>query len=192
MRYRCRRVKEKAFHRYGGSGIRICAFLHESTANLIKCVGRRKPGTKIDRINNNGHYSCGLCRECQVKKWPKNIRWATRLQQARNRGNTVSVLVNGSVKFTADLAKSAGVSENCIRERMAKFRTSKNLKALLAPSPPKRKFKVEGELLTRQQIAKRYNLNHQTVKSRISKGLSGTDLVLPAKGTGRHGSPRSN
>lgn len=74
----------KAWHRYGGRGITACeGFRHFPT--FIATIGN-KPESKrsIDRIDNNGHYSCGQCFQCSENGWPMNVRWATRKEQAAN------------------------------------------------------------------------------------------------------------
>lgn len=69
-KYRCTRRSHHAYARYGGRGIKFRLTLSE----LIGTIGRR-PSTahSLDRINNDGHYEIG------------NIRWATHLEQSRNR-----------------------------------------------------------------------------------------------------------
>lgn len=73
------------YHRYGGRGIKACIGMRDF-ANFLKVMGHR-PTIKhsIDRANNDGHYSCGSCSECLSNLWPMNCRWATAIEQARNR-----------------------------------------------------------------------------------------------------------
>jgi hypothetical protein len=75
MRQRCLNRKCRAYGRYGGRGITICARWLESFEAFLADVGR-KPSARhsLDRINNNGDYE------------PSNCRWATPAQQNRNRG----------------------------------------------------------------------------------------------------------
>ena len=71
---RCCNAQNAQYRNYGGRGISICLRWKNSFRYFLKDMGR-KPSRKhsIDRINNNGNYG------------PKNCRWATQIQQIRNR-----------------------------------------------------------------------------------------------------------
>jgi hypothetical protein len=73
MKRRCLNPNDPAFARYGGRGITVCdrwlCFEH-----FRDDMGERPHGLSIDRFpNNDGNYE------------PGNCRWATRLEQTRNR-----------------------------------------------------------------------------------------------------------
>ena len=74
MLHRCR---DRSNTTYGGRGIRVCARWDSkqggSFLNFLADMGKRPPGLSIDRINNDGPYE------------PGNCRWATPLEQARNK-----------------------------------------------------------------------------------------------------------
>ena len=48
-------------------------FKFKSLQELVDCIGLRPIGMTLDRIDTLGHYE------------PTNVRWATVLQQAKNR-----------------------------------------------------------------------------------------------------------
>lgn len=73
---------------YGGRGITICRRWRRKKTGFLRFfekMGDRPPGHSIDRIDVNGHYSCGDCSECKANGWPFNCRWATAKEQANNR-----------------------------------------------------------------------------------------------------------
>ena len=107
MKNRCYNPKYSLYYRYGGRGISVCDRWLNSFLAFYEDVGVR-PSTKhsIDRINNEGNYE------------PGNVRWATRLEQSRNRSHVKMLSHNGETKHIADWASEYGLNPNTIRSRV--------------------------------------------------------------------------
>lgn len=99
MKNRCYNHNDEFYPRYGGRGIRICRRYRNSFWEFFRDMGA-VPFAKaqIDRRDNNGHYSCGKCPECRLRRWKANCRWVDTHEQARNRSTSRFVTINGITK----------------------------------------------------------------------------------------------
>lgn len=84
LKYRCLQPRCKRYADYGGRGIKVCE-RWLTFKNFLADMGE-KPTRKhsIDRIDNDGNYSCGHCDDCLINDWPANCRWATDKEQGNN------------------------------------------------------------------------------------------------------------
>lgn len=75
MRRRCLKPYTHSYQWYGAKGIKVCQRWQDSFINFYADMGP-KPTSKhqIDRIDSSGNYE------------PKNCRWVTASEQARNKG----------------------------------------------------------------------------------------------------------
>jgi hypothetical protein len=78
MRARCLNENHKRFRDWGGRGISICERWNDPVKFIADMGARPSPEHSVDRINNDGNYE------------PGNCRWATAMEQARNRGRNAS------------------------------------------------------------------------------------------------------
>lgn len=72
MRGRCFDANNPNYSEWGGRGITVCDRWSDFM-NFLEDMGPRPDGTSIDRMDNDGNYE------------PGNCRWATPLEQSRNR-----------------------------------------------------------------------------------------------------------
>jgi hypothetical protein len=89
---RCECQSEKCFKYYGGRGIRVCERWRHSYESFFNDMGERPEGTSIDRIDTNGNYE------------PGNCRWATQIEQARNKTTSVMLTIGGETKCRGEWA----------------------------------------------------------------------------------------
>jgi len=102
MRERCNCQSSKDFKNYGRRGVWVCERWKEYN-NFLADMGERPPGMSIDRIDNNIGYT------------PSNCRWATRLQQNRNKRTNRAV---GSHPSLTEAAEIYGLRAETIRGRL--------------------------------------------------------------------------
>lgn len=103
---RCVNHNAKNFPHYGGRGISVCP-RWKSFSNFLADIGEA-PTQKhsLDRIANDGNYE------------PGNVRWATRLVQARNARTTRRVFFDGRDWAVNDLAEKVGLNHYTLRRRL--------------------------------------------------------------------------
>jgi hypothetical protein len=125
MIQRCTNENASEYFRYGGRGVRVCEGFSDSSTFLSDVGLRPSPTHSIDRIKNDGplrHYSCGHCDECIKNGWIKNVRWATKGEQNRNRRNTVMLQhPDGRMMCQKDLAKELGVHDTSLLRMLRKM-----------------------------------------------------------------------
>lgn len=110
----------KGYHRYGGRGIKICAGFRDFQVFYNTIMPTWWVGGTIDRRNNNGHYSCGKCKECKRRGWTMNLRWATRSQQCRNKENNIWVRWRGKRKLLIEWSEETGIEYHTLYWRIVK------------------------------------------------------------------------
>lgn len=107
MLSRCSDASNKDYPNYGGRGVSVCKEWMKSFDNFYRDMGERPTKShSIDRINNSKGYS------------KENCRWATRLEQSRNRRNSVFLTLGGVTKHLGEWSKDVGIPPKRIYQRI--------------------------------------------------------------------------
>ena len=99
MRSRCRDEGRPDYCRYGERGIKVCE-RWDDFSKFYEDMGDVPKGMTLDRIDNNQDYS------------PENCKWATRLEQSRNRNCTKKITFNGETKTVGEWAEELPININ--------------------------------------------------------------------------------
>ena len=109
---RCCNPNTKAYHNYGGRGIKVCERWLNSFENFYEDVSKLEhfgeAGYTLDRINNDGNYE------------PGNVKYSTRKEQNRNRRSTVFVEYNGEQITLAEAAELTGINYHTLYTRYSR------------------------------------------------------------------------
>lgn len=90
---------------YSERGIHICKRWLEFE-NFLADMGERPEGTNLERIDNDKGYS------------PSNCRWATQVEQMRNRRTNVFIEHEGKRQTVREWSLELGISFTTLRTRM--------------------------------------------------------------------------
>jgi len=111
MRRRCYSPTASGYANYGARGIAVCNrwLGKQGFANFLLDMGPiPSPKYTIDRIDNDGNYE------------PQNCRWATRLEQGRNKRRNRLVSHEGKTLAISEWSEITGVNRRTIAARLDK------------------------------------------------------------------------
>lgn len=108
MKTRCYNVNASNYYLYGGRGIKVCDRWFNSFENFFADMGMRPSAEhSLDRYPNvNGDYELSNC------------RWATKIEQARNKRNNRIINYNGKMIPIWELSDIVGSNDGVIRNRI--------------------------------------------------------------------------
>ena len=110
MRTRCNNPHAKAYQYYGARGISICSEWQNDFQTFYDwaMANGYAENLTLDRIDFNEDYC------------PKNCRWVTTAEQARNTRKNRLVTINGETHILCDWAKIIGINYKSLAERIDK------------------------------------------------------------------------
>lgn len=110
MKTRCREETPYGPSQYSKRGITVCEKWANDFQSFYDDVSVLdnfgEPGYSLDRIDNDGDYE------------PGNVRWATPLMQANNRGNNIWLTYNGETYTQAEWARKLGINYGTLQGRL--------------------------------------------------------------------------
>lgn len=106
IKKRCLNPNDSYYYLYGGRGITICSRWRDHFESFFEDMGPRpSPVHSIDRIDSMKGYT------------PENCRWATPVEQSRNRRNNIRVSYKGRNVLLVEAAKLAGLHYRTLKSR---------------------------------------------------------------------------
>jgi predicted small secreted protein len=109
---RCFNPKNKNYASYGARGITMCQEWAESFPIFLAHMGMKpSPAHSLERKDNNKGYEQGNC------------RWATMLEQSRNRRTNRVFQFNGEPMIMGDVEKAMGLNCGVLKKRLRRGKT---------------------------------------------------------------------
>jgi len=111
MKGRCNNPNDSHYKWYGGKGISVCD-RWKTFPEFYEDMGDVPKGMTLDRIDNNKGYS------------PDNCKWSTRLEQARNKSNSLVYTVKGKTMRLKEWAEFLETDYLTLYQRIKKLNWS--------------------------------------------------------------------
>lgn len=111
MKQRCYYKKSKNFQNYGGRGITVCEEWKDDFIKFYNWAMTNGYNDKlsIDRIDVNGNYE------------PNNCRWATDIEQGRNKTINRYIEYNGEIKTLVEWSECLKINYSTLRTKTKKY-----------------------------------------------------------------------
>ena len=177
MQNRCYNKNYISYPNYGDRGIKICERWKKQFENFLEDMGL-KPDVvySLDRIDNEGNYSCGHCDDCITNGWPSNCKWATRTEQNNNARSNISITYNGKTQNVASWAKEFNISKDTLGSRLKRGWDIE--RALTEPVKSiGRTITFNGKTMRLCEWEKETGISVATISSRIQNGWTIEDAL---------------
>lgn len=106
MHTRCVNPNQPEWHRYGGRGIKMCDRWRKFENFLADMGQKPTPSHQLDRINTDGDYA------------PDNCRWATTVEQQRNKTSNHNLTFRGETKCISAWSEELSIPFRRISDRI--------------------------------------------------------------------------
>ena len=160
MKARCYNKNDHAYRLYGERGISIspCWLGEDGYKNFREWSMNNGYSEEltIDRIDVNGNYE------------PNNCRWATMNVQSNNRRNTIRVKIGEREMTLSEISDLYNIKRQTL---MSRYRAGCKDEQLITGKGLKR-YEVNGNLYTADEIEEVYGVPKQQFRSRLGKGWS--------------------
>lgn len=167
MKYRCMNPRSRAYHRYGGRGIRVCErWIHSFEAFYDDMGPKTGPDYSIERRDNNGHYE------------PNNCFWATRFEQNRNKSDNHYIDFEGQRLIITDVARILFERQGEMKQRLDVGSIENRLRRGISPEEASigegrgRVYEFDGKTLTVPEWAQLLGVERTTLEWRLHNGWS--------------------
>ena len=118
MKQRCFNPRVPGFKNYGARGIVVCRRWRDSFEAFSDDMGPPPEGTSIDRRDNARGYDCGRCEDCAARGAVANCRWATDLEQNRNRRDNRRITHQGETLCVSEWEERLGLPKRLVTTRL--------------------------------------------------------------------------
>jgi hypothetical protein len=108
MRARCENPKSRKYSWYRSRGITVCEHW-KKFENFLADMGDVPPNLELDRIDNDRGYE------------PGNCRWATRIQQQRNKSTNHLLTYEGETKCIAEWCEKYDLKRGAVEYRASRY-----------------------------------------------------------------------
>lgn len=156
MRDRCVNQNNRAYKRYGGSGVSVCDRWKNSFDAFVEDMGLPQPGESIDRIDPSKNYE------------PCNCRWADNYTQANNKKTTKYIEAWGKRQTLSQWCRELGLKYDRVKARLNVYGMEPEMALSQGTLVRKNKYIADGvEYDSLKQIAESKGLSVSGVHGRM-------------------------
>ena len=180
MRERCSNDKNPMYKKYYiDKGITVCE-RWDTFDNFLADMGPRPIGTTLDRRESSKGYD------------PSNCRWATVLEQARNRSNVKFLTFSGETRPVVEWAEITGIKAPTIHARLKAGRSveealTAGMRVFKRKLPRSTKYlDFNGQKKTMKEWAREIGVSRPGLWHRLNGGLTLEEALSRPSQRGRY------